>query len=125
MSDIDVHIAPTPRPSRRSAHRGRRALASIAALGLALTGVALNASSSSAEGSTISPDSGPIEGGTTVALPDDVTDLNFVSVHALDFGTIALTDEGDAYAWGYNYLSSLGFGNAVKRLFTIEGVVGV
>ncbi len=117
MSDIDVLTPPTLRPPRRPAHRSRRMLASIAAFGLALSGVALNATTSAAD-SAITPGSGPIAGGTTVTVPAEVTDLKFESVHAQETGSIALTAEGNAYVLGFNNFGNLGFGQTATTFTT-------
>jgi hypothetical protein len=86
--------------------RRRKAGAVFAAIALGISGLSL-ASPADAADNGITPESGPVAGGTTVTVPAPVTDLNFESFEAMSSGSLAITAEGDAYGWGANAAGSL------------------
>ncbi|WP_052492436.1 hypothetical protein [Leucobacter komagatae] len=88
------------------------------AIGLAT--VALLVAAPAAALANPAPDSGPIDGGTTVTVPAP-EGVTFTELYAGGFHTLATGSDGNTYAWGYNEEGQLGIGdksaaNRVKLL---------
>lgn len=78
------------------------------AMSLALSLVFI-VSSSIAASAAPTPSSGPVEGGTNVAIPG----VSFTQISTGNGFTLALTSTGHVYAWGKNHCGQLGQGGSV------------
>ncbi|QIK63863.1 hypothetical protein G7068_12160 [Leucobacter viscericola] len=82
---------------------------------LAGTGAATAVERDSGAGpAVISPGQGPQEGGTAVTLPAPSA-LTFTQAVSGEAHTVALGDDGNTYAWGYNAYGQLGDGTVQVR----------
>ena len=89
-----------------------RARLSLGALGTLLAAsLTLAPLGAAADSTTLTPDSGPVAGGTTVTLEVENTGLKFESIAALADGAIALANDGNAYTWGWSHYGALGLGD--------------
>ncbi|PXY81119.1 hypothetical protein DKK72_00740, partial [Bifidobacterium indicum] len=59
-----------------------------------------------------SPDKGPWHGGTNVKIDTPGSQIRFSQISAGSQFSIALGSDGNAYAWGQNYLGQLGLGTS-------------
>lgn len=95
------------REAKAEPGRWRKLPAVLAAAALALAGLGVNVDSASAENPP-TPVSGPDEGGTTVTIPDELYNVQFVKVEAQASGSIGLDTQGNAWSWGLNLKGRLG-----------------
>ncbi|MCL2464990.1 MAG: hypothetical protein FWF28_07985, partial [Micrococcales bacterium] len=108
----------------RSHRAAARAVAAGAALALAcLVGVVTGASPALAAAPAVTPNHGPLAGGTTVSmLATSPSDPDIVQIAAGAYSSAALAADGTVWTWGYNNYGQLGNGN--KNTKTTPSQVG-